>query len=59
MVLDRRKKGRMTKLFGQKNYLETAPYRKVLSLDPAVPENSFAVFRHCGVQGHHAPAGGA
>jgi len=25
MVLDRSKKGRMTKLFGQKNYLETAP----------------------------------
>ena len=25
MVLDGRKKGRMTKLFGQKNYLETAP----------------------------------
>jgi len=25
MVLDRRKKGRMTLLFGQKNYLETAP----------------------------------
>jgi|GEM_PF-6912209 len=27
MVLDRSKKGRMTKLFGQKNYLETAPSR--------------------------------
>ena len=25
MVLDRRKKGRMTKLFGQKIYLETVP----------------------------------
>ena len=25
MVLDRSKKGRMTQLFGQKNYLETAP----------------------------------
>ena len=25
MVLDRNKKGRMAKLFGQKNYLETAP----------------------------------
>ena len=27
MVLDRRKKGRLTQLFGQKNYLETAPGR--------------------------------
>ena len=25
MVLDGRKKGRVTQLFGQKNYLETAP----------------------------------
>ena len=25
MVLDQRKKGRVTQLFGQKSYLETAP----------------------------------
>jgi hypothetical protein len=34
MVLDRSKKGRVTKLFGQKNYLETAPKVRTRYLFP-------------------------
>jgi len=36
MVLDGRKKGRMTQLFGQKNYLETAPKEKIMGTITAV-----------------------
>ena len=62
MVLDGQKKGRMTQLFGQKNYLETAPSVMSHLNCRFLCEDRFAKKRGfwlapCGFAATHPPSG--